>query len=65
MFRSGAEHVRQPSLEPGLGTGYAGPCDLTWVKTEGPDKFGITLWNQDKEPDKANWDLATEELRLD
>jgi hypothetical protein len=25
---------------------------------------GITLWNMDKEPDKAGWDLAAEELRL-
>jgi hypothetical protein len=25
---------------------------------------GITLWNPDKEPDKADSDLAIEELRL-
>jgi hypothetical protein len=25
---------------------------------------GITLWNPDKETDKAGWDLAVEELRL-
>jgi hypothetical protein len=26
--------------------------------------FEITLWNPDKKPDKAGWDLATKELRL-
>jgi hypothetical protein len=25
---------------------------------------GITLWNPDKELDKAGWDLAIEDLRL-
>jgi hypothetical protein len=25
---------------------------------------GKTLWNLDKEPDKVNWDLAAEDLRL-
>jgi hypothetical protein len=28
------------------------------------DMFGISLWNPDKEPDKAGCDLATEELGL-
>jgi hypothetical protein len=45
--------------------------DLTQDKTERSDMFrlgsdmsGKTLWNPDKEPDKADWDLAAEELGL-
>jgi hypothetical protein len=38
----------------------SGPWDLTRVKAERPDMSRITLWN----PNKVDWDLATEELRL-
>jgi hypothetical protein len=31
---------------------------------ERPDRSGITLWNPDKESDKAGKDLAAEEVRL-
>jgi hypothetical protein len=42
----------------------SGPRDLTQDKAVMPHKSRITLWNLDKEPDKAGWYLAAEELGL-
>jgi hypothetical protein len=38
--------------------------DLTWLNAKRPDMTEKTLWNSSKELDKANWDLAAEELGL-
>jgi hypothetical protein len=40
MIGLGAGHVRQPSLEPNLGTRHVRCRGLTRVKAEEPDMFG-------------------------
>jgi hypothetical protein len=49
---------------PAWGPDMSGPRDLTRDKAVRSDMSGLTLWNPDKEPDKAGWDLAVEELGL-
>jgi hypothetical protein len=45
---------------PVWGPDMSSPKDLTRDKAERPDISGLPLWN----PDKADWNLATNELRL-
>jgi hypothetical protein len=54
---------------PAWGPDMSSPRDLTRDRAErsdmsglGADMFRITLWNPDKELDKAGWNLAAEEL---
>jgi hypothetical protein len=64
MSGSGPDMSGTRLRNPAWGSDMFSPRDLTRDKAERSDMSRITLWNPDKELNKAGWDLAAEVLGL-